>query len=491
MTRMNRGISRRALLRGAGVALALPFLESLGRRTVSAQSADLPRRFLPVYLPNGTHEFWRPLGSGSGNAWQLSSILEPFGAALKPKLSVVTNLEHGSVFNADGSPYIESAHARLGGAWLTCVDAAAVRKQLGVDEANGVSVDQLLAQHPTFKGKTALSSLQVGLSTPLSSCDGHPCSSSRSVSWASATQPLYKLVDPLEVFHRIVGAAPGPDPTGTAAVEAQKRRTRNKSVLDAVLENAANTRARLGASDQRRMDEFLDSVRAVEQRVVGVSTGMGGAACTLASAEGLPRVEQSALAPRQTTETYDKGAHADAMNSLIAMAFECDVTRVISYMLEDERSEFTYDHVVERAFTAETSSPKSGACPEYHAAQHAGGDVFASITWWNVGKVADLCRKLDAIREDQEKSVLDNTVVFFAGCMQGGNHWANQLPVALVGGGNLGLKNDEHVVLETKRPLRDLYFTLLNDVYGLGVSDFGQDLTGAPPARISQLLNGG
>ncbi len=486
MTGTNRGVSRRALLRGAGVALTLPLLESLDRRGVRAQSADLPRRFLPIYLPNGAHEFWRPSGSGSGDAWQLSSILEPFGAALKPKLSVVTNLENGSVFNPDGSPHVEPSHGRLGGAWLTCVDGAAVRKQLGLDEANGVSVDQLVAQHPTFKGKTALASLQVGLSTPLSSCDGETCSSTRSVSWASATQPLYKLVDPLEVFHRIVGAAPQPDPTGIAAIEAQKRRARNKSVLDAVLENATRTRSRLGAGDQRRMDEFLDSVRAVERRVVGVSTGMGGAACGLATADRLPSVQQSAIAPRQTTATYDKGSHADAMNNLIALAFECDVTRVISYMLEDERSEFTYDHVEERAFTAQTSIPKGGACPEYHVAQHTGGDVFASITWWNVGRVADLCRKLDAIKEAQGKSVLDNTVVFLGGCMQAGNHEADQLPVALVGGGNLGLRNDQHLVLE-KRPLRDLYFTLLNDVYGLGVSDFGQDRTGAPPARISQL----
>jgi hypothetical protein len=115
--------------------------------------------------------------------------------------------------------------------------------------------------------------------------------------------------------------------------------------------------------------------------------------------------------------------------------------------------------------------------------------VFASVTWWNVGKVADLCRKLDAIKEADGKSVLDNTVVFFGGCMQGGNHEADRLPVALVGGSNLGLENDHHLVLD-KRPLRDLYFTLLNDVYGLGVSDFGQNLTGAPPARISELLRG-
>jgi hypothetical protein len=478
-------ISRRVWLRGAGVALALPWLESLVPRSLRAQARDVPRRFLPIYLPNGAPDFWRPMATGSGDAWQLSSVLEPFGAALKPKLTVVTNLENGSVFNRDGSAHVEPSHGRLGGAWLTCTDAAAARTELGLDEANGVSADQVLArEHATA---TPIPSLQVGLSTPLSSCDGETCSSSRSVSWASRTQPLYKIVDPLEVFQRIVGVAPQPDPTGAAAIEAQKRLARNKSVLDAVLANAQTTRARLGAGDQRRLDEFLDSVRAVERRVVGASASMGGAACTLSNIGELPSAAQSATAPRQTTPSYDKGVHADAMNELVALAFQCDATRVVSYMLEDERSEFTYDHVQERAFTAAGSTPKGGACPEYHAAQHAGGDVFATITWWNVGKVADLCRKLDAIKEADGASVLDNSVVFLGGCMHGGNHEGDRLPAALIGGGNLGLRTDQHLVLE-KRPLRDLYLTLLNEVYGVSVSDFGQNLTGAPATAIAELL---
>ena len=484
---MNRSLSRRALLRGTGVALALPWLASLAPKPLHAEPAELRRRFLPIYLPNGAHDFWLPTGAGSADAWQLSSILEPFGAALKPKLNIVTNLENGSVFNGDGASHVEPSHGRLGGAWLTCVDAQAVRSSLQRDEANGISVDQVLAQHSSFAGKTAFGSLQLGLSTPLSSCDGEPCSSTRSVSWASPTQPMYKLVDPLEVFNQLVGASHPSDPSGAAALEAQKRAVRKKSVLDAVLTNAQRTRAKLGASDRQRMDEFLESVRAVERRVVGMSTSMGGVGCTTPPAYGLPSVAQSALGPRQTSATYDKGLHADAMNDLIAMAFECDLTRVISYMLEDERSEFTYDNVEQRAFTAQGSSPKGGTCPEYHGAQHAGGDVFATITWWNVGKVADLCRKLNAIEEAPGVSVLDNCVVLLGGCMHGGNHEANELPVALIGGRNLGLNNDQHVVLE-KRPLRDLYSTLLNDVYAVGVGDFGQNLTGAPAARVTELL---
>lgn len=483
--RRSNGVSRRALLRGAGVALALPWLESLAPRSAGAEGAAAPRRFLPIYLPNGAHEFWTPQLAGSGNAWQLSSILEPFGGTLKQKLNVLTGLENGSVFNADASSHVEPSHGRLAGAWLTCVDAVAVRQALAVEEANGISADQVVAQHGSFRGQTPFDSLQLGLSTPLGSCDGEPCSSSRSVSWADARQPMYKLVDPREVFDLLVGGAHAPDPDGTAAVEAQKRRARNQSVLDAVLENAARTRARLGKADQQRMDEFLGAVRAVERRV---SSSIANAACPLPARYAGPRIEQSATAPRQTIpEGYDKGLHADAMSDLIALAFECDLTRVISHMLEDERSEFTYDNVAERAFTADSSSPKGGPCPEYHVAQHAGGDVFATITWWNVGKVADLCRKLDAIEEAPGVTVLDNTVVLLGGGMQGGTHAADQLPVVLAGGGNLGMKNDQHLLLD-KRPLRDLYVTLMNDVLGVEVTEFGQNQTGAPLARVSELL---
>lgn len=483
---MKRGSSRRALLRGAGVALALPWLESLAPRALKAQAPGPRRRFLPILLPNGAHHFWTPVSSGMGSAWQLSSILEPFGAVLKPKLSVITGLENGSVFNADGSPYVEPSHSRLCGSWLTCVDAAAVRGELGVGEANGISVDQVLAQHPQFLNQTPLPSLQVGLSTALSLCDGEPCSSSRSVSWSGAQSPMYKLVDPLEVFNRIVGVTSATAPSGEGSVEADKRRLRNQSVLDAVLENAQRTRARLGARDRQRMDEFLEAVRGVERRVTGVSTGLA-AGCGAIAPNTLLRAEQSAVAPRQTTESYDKGLHADAMNDLIALAFECDATRIISYMLEDERSEFIYDHVEERSFTAESSSPKGGPCPGYHSAQHGPRDPFATITWWNVGKVAELCRKLDAIEEAPGVSVLDNTVVLFAGCMEGGSHRANELPVALIGGGGLGLKTDQHLVLDS-RPLRDLYFTLMNQVFALNVADFGQNLTQAPASLLESLV---
>src|ERR1700690_1802786 len=134
---MSRFVSRRTVLRAAGVALSLPWLESLAPKVLRAQTADIRRRFLPIYLPNGSHDFWLPTSAGSGDAWQLSSILEPFGASLKAKLNVLGNLENGSVFNSDGTPGVEPSHGRLSGAWLTCVEPGRARANPGKKKPTG------------------------------------------------------------------------------------------------------------------------------------------------------------------------------------------------------------------------------------------------------------------------------------------------------------------------------------------------------------------
>jgi hypothetical protein len=487
---MNRMFSRRLVLRGAGVALTLPWLEAtLPKKTAHAQASTAPKRYMPIYLPNGASENWKPTAMGVGGAWQLSPVLDVFGP-LKAKMNILSNFENGSAFNADGSQAVEPSHGKQPGAWLTCVDPGAIRQMLGVGEANAISIDQLMAQHAKFKDQTALASLQVGLSTVLSYCDGQPCSNSRSVSWSSPTTPMYKQVDPLEIFNKIVGvikpADPGMMPTGPDP-ETLKRVARNKSVIDAVLENAARTQSQLGASDKIRMDEFLTSVREIEKRVTGVSAGMGGIACSAIAAPTMATVKPDA--PKQTTATYNKVDHSKAINSLIVMALQCDATRIISYMLEDERSEFTYDHVKMREFTATGSTEGNGTCPEYHGGgQHGSQNAFASITRWNAGVVAELATALDAITEADGSTVLDNTLIFFGGCMHGSNHDCNELPTALIGGKALGLTQDQHVGWD-RRPLRDLHFTVMNKLFGMAdVTNFGQDLRGNPIASITEII---
>jgi hypothetical protein len=490
---MNSLVSRRVVLRGAGVALTLPWLESLLRsdKEVRAAGGTAPKRYMPIFLPNGgihsNGDLWTPTGQGVGAAWTLSPILDVFGP-LKAKMNVLSKFENGSAFNPDGGSSVEPSHGRQPGAFLTCVDPGTVRKQLNVGEANNISLDQLMANHPAFKGKTMLPSLQLGLSTVLSYCDGQPCSNSRSISWSGKTTPMYKQVDPLEVFNKITGVIKTSDNTTTTPdPETMKRVARNKSILDAVLESAKRTQGRLGAADKMRMEEFLTSVRGIEQRVTGVSMGMGGVACSATMKPSMATVKPDA--PKQNTATYNKATHADVMNELIVMALRCDATRIITHMLEDERSEFTYDHVKMRNFTATGSTEGNGTCPEYHGGgQHGSKESFGSITRWNAGKVAELATKLDAIKEADGTTVLDNTVIFFAGAMRGSDHSCHDLPVALIGGGALGLRQDQRVDLGN-RPLRDLHYTMMNKVFDMqDVTEFGANLTGAPLKVVTEII---
>jgi hypothetical protein len=493
---MNRFLSRRLVLRGAGVALTLPWLESLlPTKAAQGATATPPKRYMPIFLPNGAihadagKDYWTPGKIGVGAAWSLSPLLDLFTPALKAKMQVISKFENGSAFNKDGSSSVEPSHGRQPGAFLTCVDPGPIRDALKVAEANHISLDQIMATHPAFKDQTALASLQLGLSTVYSVCDGQPCSNSRSISWAMPTQPMYKLVDPLAVFQKITGVIKPVDNGGSTMPdpEAVKRGARNQSIIDAVLENATRTQARLGKADKERFEEFLTSVRAIEKRVTAVSQGMGGVACAAMPQPTMATVHPDS--PRQNTGTYNKGTHADVMNDLIVMAFQCDATRIITHMLEDERSEFTYDHVKKRTFTQAGSVEAAGTCPEYHGGgQHGSADDFGAITRWNAGKVAELATKLDAIKEADGTTVLDNTVIFFAGAMRGSDHSCHDLPVALIGGGAIGLRQDQHVDLGN-RPLRDLHYTMINKVFGMNdVTDFGQNLTGAPIKVVTEIV---
>jgi hypothetical protein len=484
---MNRVFSRRNMLRGAGVALALPWLESLAPKAARAQTA-YPKRFIPIFFPNGSAEWWRPAAAGEGAAWQLSPILQPF-EALKSKMVVLTGMQNWSAFNAN-SASVEPSHGRQPGAFLTCVDGSLISDQTGMDGSNSISVDQMIATHANYSGLTALPSMQVGASTWESYCDGKPCSYSRSISWKSATQPLYKLVDPMEIFNQITGVAQPGDGGTTPDPEAEKRKALNKSVLDSVLESATRTRAKLGSVDQMKMDEFLDSVRTVEMRATGVSTGMTTLACAVGEQ---PTMNATPNGFQDNTDAYNKGSHVEVINDLIVMALQCDVTRVISYMMEDERSEFVYSHVPQRQFSADGSvDGNGGTCGNYHGSQHAGdaNDGFASINWWQSVKIAELLAKMDAITEG-DGTMLDHSLVMYASCMHGGNHQCDDLPVALFGSGGGVFKQDLHVqfpFFPGDRPMRDLYLTIMNNYFELGVTEFGVHAGGAANQIISEIL---
>jgi hypothetical protein len=475
--------SRRHFLRGATVCLALPYLESLAPSTkVAAQAAPM-RRLLVGYFPNGVAaQYWPVQGVGQGNAWTLSPLLEPL-AGLKSKMTVLTNLENYSCMQA--GPEVEPSHARLCGAYLTCDDSDRLRQEMDVEVANAVSMDQIIAARMA----TPLKSLEVGLSTLDSYTDGRHPALSRSIAWRTATQPLYKDVNPQAVFDRLVASGATDSMGGLSAearAEAERRKKLKLSALDFVMESARSLSAKLGREDKPRLDQFFTSVRELEERVraFNIDAQMG------LSCDVIERPTE--VYAVNVTDGYNRGRHGDLMTDLIVMAFRCDVTRVVTHMLDDARSDFVYDHLTERQFTAGGSTPGNGTVNGFHGLQHAGdsNNGYATINYSFSERMYDLCKKLDEIPEG-DGTMLDHSLVLYGSGMQGSNHDANKLPIVLIGGGAAGFRTDQHIAFPDTpedRPLRDLHYTILNRFFDCKVPSFGVSVKGAENKVIEELL---
>ncbi len=450
--------SRRAVLRGAGVALTLPFLTSLQPKAARAQAAGT-KRYVSLYFPNGTAAFWQP--AGSGETWQLSPILEPL-APVKQYVSVLTNVANYATFGGPVNP----SHSNCGAATWTCVRANGPNKG-----SSGISVDQVIAN--AIGRDSPLPSIQVGLSTLDSYTDGLPGQHSRSISWKSAAEPLYKIVNPQALFDRLTSGGAG---TGTAPADealAVRRRALRRSLLDFVLGDANALKAKLGQSDQRKLDQYLSAVRSLELRVADPTLQPTAAGCAM------PARPSEVISVGNVPGGYNRDTHATLMIDLVVMAFACDITRVCSFMLDDARSDFVYNFLKERKFTDTGSMPGTAAVAGYHGLQHAGdrNNGFATIGHWNAQKAAELAGKLAAIREG-DGNLLDNTVITFCSGMHGGNHDPGDLPIALIGGGGKTasgtvLKTDRHALFASEQRLADVHLTLLREVFGCADQTFG------------------
>jgi hypothetical protein len=494
-------MTRRTVLRGGAVALSLPWLETLAARPANATGTAPLRRYLSMYFPNGSADQWWTGGTqGTGGAWQISPILEPLLPS-RPYLLVLNNVGNYSVTNGPANP----SHGTLcAGAWH-CFDP---RKGTAAAIGGGISVDQVIANQ--IGSLTPLPSLQVGLSTLDSFCDGVPCGHSRSMSWTAPNMPLYKMVNPQAVFDRLVtaGAPPAgqskmpmpnsnmPDPK-LAQIRAQK-----KSVLDAVLDSATTLRSRVSTSDRARIDQYLTSVSDLEKLVTSPAMQVSGGGPT-STCTGMPRPPE-AYADMNTPPDYSREKHANLMIQLVALAFACDLTRTVSFMLDDSRSDYVYSHVPMRLFNTPApgtlSSPGTGTCAGYHGLQHAGNanDGFATIIWWMASKANQMTQALAAITEGAG-TVMDSTVIHFGSGMHGGNHGGLNLPIVLIGSGGGVLKQNANLMLMGDGPaegdagagagsarLANLHLTLMQKVFGCSVASFG--VAGASTGILPDIL---
>jgi hypothetical protein len=427
-----------------GAAIALPWLEAMAPKVAlagSAASAGVPRRMAFFYVPNGVHlPDWSPQETGS--RFTLPATLQPL-APFKDDLLVLTGLaQHNAEALGDGP----GDHARSLASFLTGTHAL---KTDGAGIRVGVSVDQVAAQK--VGRLTRLPSLELGIERGAQSgnCDsGYSCAYSSNISWRSASMPMAKEVNPKLVFDRLFA------PTARVRTPADraKRELYQKSILDLVLDDAAQLRNRLGVNDRRKIDEYLTAVREVEVRThQAESTFQAPPATGLARPSGIPD---------------DIGEHIRLIFDLIALAFQCDVTRICTFMYANEASNRSY--------------PSINVPDGHHDLSHHGGDPkkhakLKIINRFHIEQFAYLIGKLSAIREGAG-SVLDHSmIVYGSGISDGDRHNHDDLPILLCGKGGGTIKPGRHLKV-SPQPLNNLYLSML-DRMGTPIERLG-DSTG-------------
>ncbi len=448
---MRRGhkLSRRTVLRGLGTTIVLPWLEAmapaagLGAGSPPGPGSARPQRIAFLYVPNGVHmPAWRPKQEGSG--FTLPSTLEPLGP-FQDDLLVLSGLaQHNAEALGDGP----GDHARSLCCFLTGVHP------LKTDGANihvGTSADQVVAQQ--IGGRTRLPSLELGIERGGQSgnCDsGYSCAYSSNISWRSPTMPMAKEINPRSVFDRLFV---GRNASGDRA-DRQKRELYKKSILDFALEDAQQLRSRLGQGDRRKLDDYLTSLREIEQRIARADTAAAGLPPGLSRPGGIPQ---------------GYGEHIRLMFDIMTLAFQTDSTRVCTFMYANEGSTRPY--------------PFIGVPEGHHDLSHHGGDPrkhekLKKINRFHIEQFAYLLGKLKAIREG-EHSLLDNTmIVYGSGISDGDRHNHDDLPVLLAGKGAGTVKPGRHVKY-SPQPLINLYLSLF-DRLGVSAERLG-DSTGRLP----------
>jgi hypothetical protein len=347
---------------------------------------------------------------------------------MREHFQVFTSLAHDAANNwGDGS----GDHARAGATLLTGCHAW---KTLGSRLHLGVSVDQIAAQQ--IGQLTRIDSLQLGVESGrmYGSCDtGYPCAYQYNLSWASETLPLAPEPNPRVVFEKLFGAADDPG----RADSLKQRLAARKSVLDFVREDYAAMHRQLGRNDRRKVDEYFTGVRAIERQIE--------------KAEQFPLPE--APMPIPAGIPADHAQHVDLMYELMALAFQTDSTRIISFAVAPEG--------FNRPFL------ELGISEGYHYLTHHGYNEekilkVAKIERWYMERFARFVRRLESMRDADGTSVLANSMIVYASGIGDGNaHNHDELPVVLAGGGGGTLNPGRHVKLPQPTPMTNLYMALL------------------------------
>jgi hypothetical protein len=425
-------ISRRAVLRGMGASLALPFLDAMvPASTALAKTAATPAlRFGAVFVPMGERPgFWTPKTTGSG--FELTPILQPL-EPFRDSLVIVSNL--------DRPP--GGTHAVSTATWLT---GSAPKRTEAEDFLAGISLDQVIASR--IGGDTALPSLEVATEDQagyIGACDvGYSCAYMSTIAWKGATTPLPMQINPRVIFERLFGRPGSP-------AERAARLRGDQSILDSIRQDVASLERGLGSRDRVRLTEYLDHVREIEQRI--------------ARAERQTTTElEIPDAPVGVPATFEE--HVGVLLELMAVAFEADLTRVFSFMMNREASQVVF--------------PAIGINEPWHHISHHGNDAekLASLVKINTWHMSLFGKFLQRLRDtpDGDGSLLDHAMLLWGSGMSDSNsHSAIDVPLLLAGGAGGRLKGNRHVAAPRGTPLANAMLDVAQrfgvEIERLGVS---------------------
>jgi hypothetical protein len=424
---IGKHLSRRALLRGMGAAMALPALDAMTPAFAATTRAatKAPCRLLFAYVPNGIiMKDWTPAAEGA--AFELPRILEPL-APYRENILPLTGLTHNT-----GRALGDGAgdHARAAASYLTGVHP---RKTDGADIQAGISADQVAAQH--LGSATKFPSLELGCEDGrlVGSCDsGYSCAYSNTIAWRTPSTPMPAEINPRALFERLFGAS-SENPVARA-----KRERYEKSILDFVMEDTARLNGQLGPADRRKMDEYLSSVREIERRIEMAEKENRQIEPSIDKPEGVPA---------------DFGAYTRLMFDLATVAFQTDLTRISTFMIAREGSSRSY---------REIGIPDAHHPLTHHRNNPEWIEKIVQINRYHMQQFAYFIGKLKST-QDGDGTLLDHTMlVYGSGLSDGNRHDHGDLPVLLAGGGCGSLRTGRHVNYEKETPMTNLHLALLD-----------------------------
>jgi len=433
-------LSRRTFLRGAGVTIALPFLESMvpAQTPLSKTAANPKSRLACIYIPHGaTMDHWTPATEGTG--FEFSEILKPL-EPFREYVNVVSGLCHPQAGPTDG----EDSGGALDHNRAVAVFITGAHPKKGAQSHVGVSLDQVVAEK--IGQDTPLPSIELSIEeSSLGSDAGFSGAYRNTISWKSPTVPLPMEHSPQVAFERLFG-------DGSTDVQRKARREQSISLLDSVSNQVASLQKELPAADRTRLSQYLEEVREIERRI---------AKAAKQTKTDVPLPE----APVGIPDDFEE--HLKLMWDLQALAYQAEITRISTLLYSHETSGTIY--------------PKSGVREGFHNASHHSNnrknmDQFAVLNRYHIGTLTYFFDKLKQT-PDGDGNLLDHSLILYGSTLSDGNeHNHDPLPVLLIGRASGLLKGGRHLSYPAHTPMSNLLLTILNK-FGIQQDKFG-DSTG-------------